>query len=86
MARIEVLENKRAPQSLCPHCKGMLYLDLTLFEHDVSKIVESKCPKCGGKIFTALLILTHPVLHGLAQTIANIVGQIDEDKRKLLGG
>lgn len=86
MGRIEVLENKRAPQSLCPHCKGLLYLDLGLFEHDVSKIVQSKCPKCGGTIFTALLILTHPVLQGLARTIANIVEQIDEDKRRLLGG
>jgi hypothetical protein len=52
----------------------------------VSKIVESKCPKCGGVIFTALLILTHPQIQGLAHTIAGIVEQIDEDKRRLLGG
>jgi hypothetical protein len=86
MARIEVLENKRAPQSICPHCKGLLYLDLKLFENDVSKIVQSNCPKCNGAIFTALLILTHPQIQGLAHTIAGIVEQIDEDKRRLLGG
>lgn len=86
MGRIEVLENDKAPQSLCPHCKGLLYLDLKLFENDVSKIVESSCPKCSGKIFTALLILTHPQIQGLAHTIAGIVEQIDTDKRRLLGG
>ena len=86
MPQIEVIENKKAPQSICPHCKGILYLDLKLFEHDVSKIVESHCPKCRGKIFTALLILTHPQIHGLAHSIAGIVEQIDKDKRHLLGG
>lgn len=86
MGQIEVLENKKAPQSICPHCKGLLYLDLKLFENDVSKVVQSKCPKCGGEIFTALLILTHPQIAGLAHTIAGIVEQIDEDKRRLLGG
>jgi formate dehydrogenase maturation protein FdhE len=86
MARIEVLENKRAPQSICPHCKDVLYLDLNIFERDVSKIVQSNCPKCNGQIFTALLILTHPQIQGLAHTIASIVEQIDEDKRRLLGG
>jgi hypothetical protein len=86
MARIEVLENKRAPQSICPHCKDVLYLDLSLFERDVSKIVQSNCPKCNGQIFTALLILTHPQIQGLAHTIANIVEQIDADKQRLLGG
>jgi hypothetical protein len=86
MPRIEVLENKRAPQSICPHCKDLLYLDLKLFANDVSKIVQSNCPKCNGVIFTALLILTHPQIQGLAHTIAGIVEQIDEDKRRLLGG
>ena len=86
MPRIEVIENKKAPQSICPHCKGLLYLDLKLFENDVSKIVQSKCPKCNGQIFTALLILTHPQIQGLAHTIASIVEQIDVDKRRLLGG
>jgi len=86
MGLIEVLENKRAPQSKCPHCKAVMYLDIDLFRHDVSKIVQSKCPHCGGLIFTGLLILVHPQLQGLAHTIANIVELIDEEKRNLLGG
>lgn len=86
MALIEVLENKTAPQTKCPHCTKVMFLDLRIFERDVSKIVKSKCPFCGGEIFTGLLILVHPQLRGLAQTIANIVELIDKNKRLLLGG
>ena len=83
---IKVLGDDKAPQSICPHCKGILYLDLSLYANDVSKIVQSQCPKCSGVIFTALLIMTHPKLEGLAHTLAGIVEMIDQDKRRLLGG
>ena len=84
--RIVVKDNNRAPQGICPHCKGTLLLNLAPFQDDMSSIVQTKCPLCHGDIFTACLVLVHGNPEGLANTIINMAAVVDADKVKYLGG
>lgn len=81
---IRLIENEKAPRSVCPHCKKVMFVDVTMFKDDVTKIMESKCPYCHGTIYTGVLILSNTDLRKLAGAIQTVIDAL-KPANKIIG-
>ena len=78
-------EKDTAPQAICPHCKKTMMVDITPFQKDITKPMQSNCVHCGGVIFTSLLIFMETDLMRLYKVIAAIVQMTSPANQKLMG-
>lgn len=69
-----------APKIVCPHCKELIYIHLSAYSQDVTKIFEDKCPKCRGNIFTCLFILSDRNMKNLLQAIKAVTATINNSQ------
>jgi hypothetical protein len=81
ITRIEMISEPNVPRAICPHCKQVLKLDITMFKDNAAKIMESRCPLCSGKIYTGLMILCHPKLEGLLYCIRLMADSIKTENK-----
>jgi len=62
---IKIQQEENKPKVICPNCKEQIYVDLSPFMQDCSKIMVDKCPKCRGNIHVGILVLSHPFIVGI---------------------
>ncbi len=80
---VELIKEPNYPRSMCPHCKKIMKVDITLFKDNASKILQSNCPYCGGTIFSGMLLLSHPELAGLMKCIQIVVETLNPGNKIL---
>jgi hypothetical protein len=84
-SNIEVGEDyDKAPPVICPHCKGILHLNIDGFRPDITQIAHSKCTHCGGEIYACLLILTDLTLQGVISSAQHITALFAEEQKKII--
>lgn len=83
---IKIQRDETKPMIICPKCKAQIFIDLTPFTNDVSKILRDNCYKCGGELHVGVLILSNPTLNGLLQAIQVVSTALAKAGKLFMGG
>lgn len=82
---IKIQNEEKAPRVVCPRCKEEIYMDITQWQQDCTKIMQDKCPKCRGTIYAGVLILCNTELKNLLHCIRLCIEAM-AGASKIIGG
>lgn len=83
---IKVERDEKKPMMICPKCKQQIYVDLTPFQQDCTKILRDNCPKCRSEINVGVLIICNPDLRKLLQAIQVVQEALTNANKLFMGG
>lgn len=82
---IIVNEPERRPVIVCPLCKRKNIVDISGFNHDITRIAKIKCLDCNRWIYMGLLLLANASQDSLFANIQTVVDAVNAKETLRVG-